>query len=135
MVLIDTSAWVEYLRDTGSTTCLAVQKLLQDEAVSCDPVRMEVIAGARDERHRQRLMGLFARTVLIQTESADFDAAADLYRRCRRGGETVRNLIDCLIAAIAIRANLPILHSDADFAALSRHTPLQVYNPEGALEV
>ena len=94
MVLIDTSAWVEYLRDTGSAVCVAVQELLDDESVSCDPVRMEVVAGARDERHRQRLMGLFARTVLIPTESADFDAAAELYRRCRRAGETVRSFID-----------------------------------------
>lgn len=130
MVLVDTSAWVEYLRDTGSTTCLAVRELLQDGLASCDPVRMEVIAGARDERHQQRLIGLFARTILLPTISEDFDTAAELYRRCRRAGETVRNFIDCLIAAIAIRAGVPVLHNDADFSVLSRHSALQVYTPQ-----
>ena len=52
------------------------------------------------------------------------DTAA-LVRRRRRQGETVRRLIDCLIAAVAIRADAPILHHDADFAALVRHTALR----------
>lgn len=98
----------------------------------CDPVRMEVLAGARDEWHLERLQRLLARTVLIPTESADFDAAAELYRRCRRAGETVRSFIDCLIAAVAIRAGLPVLHSDVDFTALARHTELQVFSPQPA---
>ena len=49
--------------------------------------------------------------------------------RCRREGETVRKLMDCLIAAIAIRAGVPILHNDADFDALARHTELRIYRP------
>ena len=49
---------------------------------------------------------------------------AVLYRTCRRNGETVRKLIDCLIAAVTIRAHASILHADAAFAALARHTPL-----------
>jgi len=52
-----------------------------------------------------------------------------MYRTCRRGGETVRKLIDCLIAAVAIRAGLPILHSDSDFDGLARRTPLRVDRP------
>ena len=42
------------------------------------------------------------------------------------GRETVRVLMDCLIGALAIRADLPVLHADADFDALARHTPLRV---------
>ncbi len=33
-------------------------------------------------------------------------------------------LIDCLIAAIAIRVSVSILQTDADFDVLSRHTAL-----------
>lgn len=47
------------------------------------------------------------------------EEAASLYRTCRRHGETVRKLIDCLIAAPAIRADIPILHADADFDVLA----------------
>jgi predicted nucleic acid-binding protein len=59
----------------------------------------------------------------------DYEHAAVLYRQCRANGETVRKLIDCLIAAIAaiaIRNDVPLLHQDADFEVLARHTPLLV---------
>ncbi len=56
----------------------------------------------------------------------DFDHAAALYRQCRSRGETVRVLIDCLVGALAIRSDLPVLHRDADFDTLARHTPLRV---------
>ena len=56
----------------------------------------------------------------------DYDKAAELYRQCRSRGETVRKLLDCLIAAVAIRSGIPVLHNDRDFDALARHTELQV---------
>jgi predicted nucleic acid-binding protein len=121
---VDTSAWVEFLRATGSMVCSTVDDLLSDDLVICDAVSMEVLAGARDDRHLGQLRGLLARATVAPTTPADYDEAAALYRLCRRNGETVRKLIDCLIAAVAIRTGTPILHSDADFAALVRHTSL-----------
>ena len=63
-------------------------------------------------------------------QTTDYYDAAALYRRCRIQGETVRKLIDRLIAAAAIRANTPILHSDADFDVIARHTELKIYEAE-----
>ena len=126
MILIDTSAWVEFLRDTGSPACRRVDELLAADIATCDAVQMEVLAGARDEQHLNGLRRLLARAALISIEPADYEAAAALYRTCRRGGETVRRLIDCLIAASAIRADVPVLHADSDFDVLSRHTELRV---------
>jgi predicted nucleic acid-binding protein len=129
VILIDTSAWVEFLRDTGSGICDRVDALLDEEVATCHPIRMEVLAGARDEQHLGHLRGLLARGSLIPTEPIDYEEAAALYRTCRRGGETVRKLIDCLIAATAIRAAIPILHLDSDFDVLSRHTALSIDQP------
>jgi predicted nucleic acid-binding protein len=58
--------------------------------------------------------------------SRHHEAAAALHRTCRRNGETVRKLVDCIIAAQAIRAEVPVLHADADFDILARHTPLEL---------
>jgi predicted nucleic acid-binding protein len=124
MILVDTSAWVEFLRDTGSPVSLRVEALLAEEIATCHPIRMEVLAGARDERHLGDLRGLLARASLLPTLPADYEQAAALYRSCRRGGGTVRRLIDCLIAAHAIRAGVPVLHADSDFTVLARHTGL-----------
>lgn len=129
MILIDTSAWVEFLRDTASPVCARVDEQLGGESVTCDPIRMEVLAGARDERHLGQLRGLLARASVVPTEPADYEEAAVLYRTCRRRGETVRKLIDCLIAAVAIRVDVPVLHADNDFDVLARWTALRVERP------
>lgn len=129
MILVDTSAWVEFLRDTGSAVCRRVDQLLNTDLAICHPVRMEILAGARDELHLRDLRRLLARASILTTDPAHYEEAAALYRSCRRSGETVRKLIDCLIAAHAVRADLPILHADTDFDVLSRHTPLRVERP------
>ena len=130
MTLVDTSAWVEFLRDTGSAVCNRVDALLETDFATCHPVRMEVLAGARDEQHLAELRGLLALGSLLPTEATDYEDAAALYRACRRGGETVRKLINCLIAVAAIRASVPVLHCDADFDVLARHAALEVEPPQ-----
>ena len=126
MILIDTSAWVEFLRGTGSAACNRVEALLEGEIAICYAVRMEVLAGARDEGHLRSLQRLLARAVVLSTIPADYDNAAALYRQCRRKGNTVRRFLDCLIGAVAIRSDVPVLHKDVDFDVLARHTNLRI---------
>lgn len=126
MILVDTSAWVEFLRDTGSEVCNRVDRLLGSELAICDPVLMEVLAGARDDAHLRQMRSLLARATVVKTRPVHYEEAAALYRTCRRRGETVRKMNDCLIAASAIAAGIPILHADADFDVLARHTPLRL---------
>ena len=129
MILIDTSAWIEFLRGTGSPACDEVDRLLAGDVAICDPVRMEVLAGARDDAHVRQLRGLLARATVLPTGPVDYEAGAALYRVCRRRGETVRKLIDCLIGAVAVREQVPVLHADADFDVLARHTALELHDP------
>ncbi len=128
MILVDTSAWIEFLRDTGSEVCTAVDRSLDADLAICDAVSMAVLAGARDERHLVQLRGLLARATMLPTTPADYEAAASMYRSCRTHGETVRKLIDCLIAAVAVRAGAEILHADTDFVALARHTEVRLHS-------
>jgi predicted nucleic acid-binding protein len=109
--------------------CQQVDDLLAGDLAVCDPVRMEVLAGARSEQHLNDLRRLLARASTVPMGPAHYDNAAALYRACRRGGETVRKLVDCLIAAAAIGAGIEVLHADADFDVLARHTGLRVLHP------
>ena len=131
MILVDTSAWVEFLRNTGSTTCDRVEALLDGEIAVCDAILMEVLAGARDERHLHDLRRLLARAAILPLAPRHYEEAAALFRLCRREGETVRKLIDCLIGAVAIDADARVLHNDGDFDILARHTGLKI--AEGSL--
>ena len=129
MILADTSAWVEYLRATGSPAHLRLRELVagEGELATTEVVTMELLAGAATQDEVVRLRRLLLRCQLLPVEGlADYEAAAELYRRCRAGGETVRSLTDCLIAVVAIRHEAALLHRDHDFDVLARHTALRV---------
>jgi predicted nucleic acid-binding protein len=129
VILIDTSAWVEFLRATGSPVHLRLRDLLQsdDALATTELVVMEVLAGARDEAHLDRLRrAVLGRCQLLVGHGlADHEEAAAIYRHCRSQGAAVRKLNDCLIAAVAIRASVPLLHADQDFDQIACHCELE----------
>jgi predicted nucleic acid-binding protein len=128
VILADSSAWIDFLRGSGSPTHLRLVKALRDaEVASTDVVVMEVLAGARDEADRVRLRRLLYGNDFFTVEGpADYERAARLYRHCRAGGQTPRKLSDCLIAAVAIRNDVEVLSLDADFAVIARHSTLRL---------
>ena len=129
MILVDTSAWVEYLRGTGSAVDARVRTAIEDDELlaTAGVVLLELLAGARDERHAHDLHRLLDRCRFLPLEEpSDHEAAASLYRACRRQGVTIRRLPDCLIAAVAIRTGSDVLHDDADFDVIARHAPLGI---------
>lgn len=117
MILADTSAWVEYDRGTGSPVDRRLTELISAQAdlAVTEPVVMEVLAGARDDRREALLRRLLLRFELLRFEPvADFDGAVHVYRQCRSEGVTPRGLIDCLIATVALRTGSHLLCLDAD---------------------
>jgi predicted nucleic acid-binding protein len=129
MILIDSSAWIEFLRATGSSTHRRLRSALEEgAALACtDVILMEILAGARDDADRDRLRRLLFSVEFLAVEGpADYELAAELYRRCRSRGEAPRKLTDCVIAAVAIRNDAKLLSVDADFLAIARHTPLRI---------
>jgi predicted nucleic acid-binding protein len=117
VILVDTSAWVEYDRATGSPVDQRLTELITDErqiAVT-EPVIMEVVAGARSDGREADLRRLLQRFSLLRFDAAvDFDAAARIYRTCRRRGVTPRGMVDCMIASVAHRNGATLLALDAD---------------------
>jgi predicted nucleic acid-binding protein len=117
VILADTSAWVEYDRATESSVDHRIADLIDTGGplAITEPVLMEVLAGARDDRREGQLRALLLRSTLLAFDPvADFDAAARIYRRCRAAGVTPRGLIDCMIAAVAHRLEATLLAHDAD---------------------
>jgi predicted nucleic acid-binding protein len=128
VILVDTSAWIELLRASGHPAHVTLRHHLSRRSpiATTEPVIMELLAGARSHRDHSKLRArLLALPQLTVRGLADFEAAAELYRTCRAKGATVRRMMDCLIAAVAIRENATLLHNDHDFEILTRHTRLQ----------
>lgn len=91
-----------------------------------DAVLMELPAGAVRAEQRRSIERMLGGCEYLATQGPGDYAAADIYRACRRAGSTVRSLTDCLIAAVAIRAGVPVLHADRDFDAIALHVPLAI---------
>lgn len=129
MILVDSSAWIELFRSRGSPAHLFLKSALEGDVAlaTTDVVVMEVLAGARDAADREWLRRLlYAQHFLSVNGPGDYESAAELYRLCRRAGETPRRLNDCLIAAVAIRNDTEFLCEDADFDVIARHAPLRL---------
>lgn len=117
MILVDTSAWVEYDRSTNSAIDRRVAALIAGDGpvAVTEPVVMEVVAGARNEKRETDLRRLLRRFALLRFDAAvDFDAASRIYRACRFAGVTPRGLVDCMIASVAHRHGAALLARDAD---------------------
>jgi predicted nucleic acid-binding protein len=117
VILADTSAWVEYDRATDSPVDRRLSELIESDGpvATTEPVVMEVLAGARDDRREADLRGLLLRFQLLSFDAvADFEGAVRIYRRCRAAGVTPRGMVDCMIAAVAWRRAATLLAHDAD---------------------
>jgi predicted nucleic acid-binding protein len=123
MILVDTSAWIEYFRATGSPAAVEVRRLVSedpDRVAICEPVAMEILSGATDDSTHAKLEQLVNGLPSLSVDNAiDFRVAAAIYRAARRAGRTIRSLNDCLIAAVAIRHHTRIIHRDNDFDVIT----------------
>lgn len=127
-VLVDTSALVEFLNDGNHAVANEVDRVLSAHMTTCDAVVMELTAGARSESDLQSIKSLLAMGHNESVTSVDFEIAATLYRTARRSGVTVRSMLDCVIAAVAVRLGIPILHNDRDFDALASCTEVRIHS-------
>ncbi len=123
MILADSSAWIEYDRATGSPVDQRLTELIDSAGpvAVTEPVLVEVLAGARDEKRKADLRRLLLRFHLLSFDAvADFDGAVAIYRRCRAEGVTPRGMLDCMIAAVAWRRGATLLAYDADLDRVAR---------------
>lgn len=127
-MIVDSSVWIEFFKTPTSTASRWVADRIGDgtSLVVPEVVLMELLIGTTDEHTasvRRRFLQRFAIEPLAPLRDAE-DAAA-IHRRCRRGGKTVRSLIDCLVAAMALRMDLVVAHRDRDFDVIATQCGLQ----------
>lgn len=128
MILVDTSAWIDYLRGTDTGVARELQSLIEDgvDLVTTEPILMELLAGADTPERADALETLTNGLPLVRLDPRlDFRQAAAIHLAVRRTGKTVRSLVNCLIAAIALRHEVYLLHKDGDYAAIAACLPLR----------
>lgn len=129
MILVDTSAWIEMFRGTGSPTHLRLRELIDEgaELAVSEIVVMELLGGATRDPAKLR-KSLLSYPLLPLNGLRDYESAAGIFRRCGSAGETLRRgFTDCLIAVPALREKASLLHNDDDFEVIARHTRLRIH--------
>jgi predicted nucleic acid-binding protein len=95
-----------------------------ERVVATEPIVMELLAGTRSRAQEIRVRSLLAACELESVRETDWEDAAAIYSGAQRRGVTLGEQIDCLIAAVAIRASIPVLTADRDFELIAEHAPL-----------
>ena len=129
MVLVDTTVWIDFLIDHATPQVAALAQLLSEgeDICTCGVILTEVLQGIREEKDYERTATRFDSFLFLDMERDTFVRSADLFRALRRKGITIRRPIDCMIAAVAIQHDIPLLHSDRDFDPIAEHCGLRVF--------
>ena len=131
MLLVDSSVWIDVERGIASdaTRFLAGREEI-DEIATTGIICQEVLQGVKSDSLYERLRERFwAMLILEPRELSTYEIAAQLHRRARQKGLTIRSPNDCLIAAIALEHGALLIHNDRDFLALAEVEPALLVYP------
>jgi predicted nucleic acid-binding protein len=129
MVLVDTSVWIDFFRGTSSKQADALKSLLVENAdiCVCGVILTEILQGIKVDSQFKKTNELLDAAVFLPMTRETYIQAAKLYRKLRKKGLPVRKPIDCMIAAVGIEHDVPLLHNDKDFQLLEKHCALKGY--------
>ena len=125
-VLVDSTVWIDFLRGRETSQSAILEQCLQnrDDLCCCGFVLAEVLQGVRTESEYADTKRQFETLVYLEDDRSTFELGATVYRELSRKGVTIRNSIDCLIAAVVIQHGVHLLENDRDYRFIDQHYPL-----------
>ncbi len=131
VILVDSSVWIDLLRNVQTPQTHALRELLpRREAALAPVIYQEILQGAASPERFAKLKRYFCTLPFLNPAHPveTWEAAAELYMRCRQRGFTPRSPHDCLVARIALEHEVPLLHDDRDFESIAEVEPrLQLF--------
>jgi predicted nucleic acid-binding protein len=126
LILVDSSAFIEYYRPSGSPKVQAsIAEAIASERVATNGiVQVEILAFAPNQASYRKLLADFQAFHWLNLGSEEFALATELGFQLRRLGITVPPT-DLIIAASAIQAGAVVYHVDAHYDSIAQHSNLQ----------
>ncbi|MDJ0845115.1 type II toxin-antitoxin system VapC family toxin [Crocosphaera sp.] len=127
MLLIDTSIWIEVLRDKSKLKATQLKTIIDQRPYYISIfTKMELLQGCKNEIEWKKMSSYLAVQNYIEPDYRSiWENCARLYFELRRKGITIRSNIDCAISILAIENNLIVYHCDRDFEVIAKHTVLK----------
>ena len=131
ILLPDSSVWVDANRGARTAATLFIAEREDGEEIATTGVIFqEVLQGIRTETEYERVRSAMLTSLILEPhELSTHEIAAQLHRRARQKGLTIRSSNDCLIAAIALEHGALVVHNDRDFLALAQVEPALLVYP------
>ncbi len=123
-MLVDTGVWISWLGGADSDATTQVDTALAEGMAWLAPVILqELLQGARSENDFAILQREFADQPMLMPTLQMSILAGNLYARGRWQDVTIRSPHDCLISALAVEYDAPLLTLDRDFQAIAQIEP------------
>ena len=125
MIVVDSSVLIANIRGLDTP---AVRKLrtAREVMLIADVVVLEILRGARDHAHAERLHQQLERFQIVPMLGHRLALrAAENYRVLRAQGFTMSKTVDLIIGTFCIDQNHRLLHSDRDFGSMVEFLGLQ----------
>ena len=128
MILVDTSVWIDFFagRDLPHAARLEQFILDNEDLALCGIILTEILQGISDDTTYRRVRRDLSPLITLPMPPTVFVRAADIYRKLRKLGITIRKSNDCIIAATALEHHCQLLHNDKDFTPVAKHFSLKV---------
>jgi hypothetical protein len=128
MTVVDTTVWIDFFagRDTPQVSTLESLIAEREDICLCGVILTEILQGIRDNAEYAKTASILSNLLFLPMTRETFVLAADIYRSLRAQGITVRNSVDCMIAAVCLEMNARLLHNDRDFDFIAEHFDLQI---------
>ena len=126
MILVDTSVWIEVLRDRQGDVVESFRKKTYGEILVLSRfTQLELLQGAKSGDEWKLLEKYLSTQLYLEATEKTWSDAARIFFELRRKGITVRSSIDCCIAQVALENGALLLHKDADFDRIASIRPLR----------
>ena len=128
-ILVDTSVWIDALNGRATKGAKLLAELIERDApiVTCPIIIQEILQGFRNDEDFKKVKEILSGFELLVIDPIDAAyGAAMLYRDMRKKGISIRKSNDCLIAFFAIYNQAQLLHNDADFNRIAKHSSLKI---------
>lgn len=128
MTLVDTTVWIDLFagRNTSQVSLFGSLIVAKEDICLCGVILTEVLQGIKDEKEYSKTESILSNLIYLTMERSTFLLAANIYRSIRSKGITIRNSVDCMIAAVCIENKIPMLHNDKDFDIIAKEVDLKV---------
>lgn len=131
MVLVDTSVFINYLKNIENKKVIKFKELLDFKVpFGINPyIYQELLQGVKTEKDFNLLRKYLdtQNFYYLNNGLKSYEEAAKIYFKCRKKGITISSTIDLLIARTCIENDIYLLHDDKDFDLISKIIKIKIY--------